>query len=305
MRLYEIAGSKESSLIAATEFESQVRVYDVERRELVTELLTPFQYGGRLVAVIGSDRPLLLAGAYYSHGVAAYDVRQSRLLWQRKDMNRAQAITVCERTRRVGISRDGAGTSILCADSGETLLTLRGTEDLEFGPDPNLVLELGRKGAAVLNTSTGTANWRVPGPCFWGTWGDSGVVVNRHYEDSGEYGSFGPAFLEAFSPGGDPLWRFPARQGAHFLHMAFNSVANTWTCYEFGYATDESHLLTLTPEGELVARVVVPARVSCATTGGARYAVLSDGSVRDPLTSEVIWQFEDPRYARDYKRELP
>jgi hypothetical protein len=82
-----------TDLFATATFEHDVFVWSLRRRERLAVLRTILDFGGRRLCLVPSGRSwLVVAAAYHVHGVCAYHPT-GRVLWERRDLKRAQVVT--------------------------------------------------------------------------------------------------------------------------------------------------------------------------------------------------------------------
>jgi hypothetical protein len=73
---------------ATAECEHAVEVWSLAERRLMSSFETVLDPGGRRLALLAEDRPIVVAGAYHRHGICAYDALSGDRLWQRKELKR-------------------------------------------------------------------------------------------------------------------------------------------------------------------------------------------------------------------------
>lgn len=128
----------EDDLLVTAEFERVVHVWSRERAERCATFETVYDFGGRRVALVPGERPVVVAGAYTRHGVCGYDLSGKRL-WQDRSRTNVQILTALS-GGRVAVSYNRGPTRVLEAATGEEVRSLRGvmqvialTEDLSLG----------------------------------------------------------------------------------------------------------------------------------------------------------------------------
>lgn len=128
----------EEDLLVTAEFERVVHVWSRERAERCATFETVYDFGGRRVALVPGEPPVVVAGAYTRHGVCGYDLSGKRL-WQDRSRTNVQILTALS-GGRVAVSYNRGPTRVLDAATGEEVRSLRGvlqvialTEDLSLG----------------------------------------------------------------------------------------------------------------------------------------------------------------------------
>ncbi len=128
----------EEDLLVTAEFERVVHVWSRERAARCATFETVHDFGGRRVAIVPGERPVVVAGAYTRHGVCGYDL-SGELLWQDRSRTNVQILTALA-GGRVAVSCSRGPTRVLEAATGEEVRSLRGvlqvialTRDLSLG----------------------------------------------------------------------------------------------------------------------------------------------------------------------------
>lgn len=127
-----LAGT-DGMLFASAWFTKDVFVWDAGIGRLRMHLTTGLDFGGRRLAVLEGDPPMVLTGAFSRYGVEAYDLTAGGLkVWQRPDLKKVQRLEVCPLTRRVAVSLERGGCRILGASTGQTLFRPLGYRETAF-----------------------------------------------------------------------------------------------------------------------------------------------------------------------------
>src|SRR4051794_3081527 len=88
----------EPDLFVAGEFEQTAHVWSLERATEVVKIDTVFDFGGRRLALVTGDTPVVVAGAWARHGVCGYSVTGEQI-WQDKTRSAVQHVTALARGR--------------------------------------------------------------------------------------------------------------------------------------------------------------------------------------------------------------
>ena len=82
----------EPDLFVAGEFERTAHVWCLSRATEVASVDTVFDFGGRRLALVTGDAPVIVAGAWARHGVCGYSLTGEQL-WQNKARSAIQHVT--------------------------------------------------------------------------------------------------------------------------------------------------------------------------------------------------------------------
>jgi len=98
-----LAITDESAIVVVAIFESNVQIWSWKTRQLLGELETILDFGGRRLALTPDGR-ICIAGSYH-RGLAAYSVPDGRLLWHRRELRKVQLVNL-----------SASGSEIYCGD---------------------------------------------------------------------------------------------------------------------------------------------------------------------------------------------
>jgi hypothetical protein len=147
-----VVGSWAGTVIVAKETERVVHLFDCETNASLGTLCTIADAGGNRLAVSGDGRTIV-AGAYYSDGVAAYAVTGGHELWRRRDLKRVQDIRISLDDQRVYCCFDHKACHVLDHSSGITTRTLSGVRHVWESPYADIMLV--EKRTLIMQTSAG------------------------------------------------------------------------------------------------------------------------------------------------------
>jgi hypothetical protein len=114
----------EGDLFVAGEFERTAHVWSLGQAAPVADFDTVFDFGGRRLAMLTGDTPVVVAGAWARHGVCCYSLTGERL-WQNKARTNVQHVTALA-SGRVAVGYGKGPAAVLNASTGEELRSLRG-----------------------------------------------------------------------------------------------------------------------------------------------------------------------------------
>jgi hypothetical protein len=131
----DIAASPEGRLAAAVDMGQEVFVWDLAARREIRSFRSVFESGGRRLAV--SDNGLIVAAAYRAQGVACYDSKTGRPVWERKDLRQVQCLSMSASSQFVYVGFENGPCKVLWTSSGYTAFNMRGVRDVfesAYGP---------------------------------------------------------------------------------------------------------------------------------------------------------------------------
>jgi hypothetical protein len=113
----------EPDLFVAGEFERTAHVWSLSRATEMAIVDTVFDFGGRRLALITGDTPMIVAGAWARHGVCGY-LLTGELAWQNKARSAVQHVTALD-AGRVAVGYAKGPAVVLDAVTGQELRSLR------------------------------------------------------------------------------------------------------------------------------------------------------------------------------------
>ncbi|WP_432542915.1 WD40 repeat domain-containing protein [Kineococcus sp. SYSU DK002] len=202
----------EEDLLVTAEFERVVHVWSRERAARCATFETVYDFGGRRVALVPGERPVVVAGAYTRHGVCGYDLSGERL-WQDRSRSNVQVLTALA-GGRVAVSCDRGPTRVLDAATGKEVRSLRGVLQV-MALSEDLSLAVGGGWCRLLDRCLDPLAPRIPtglGPVW------SAATDGKHLaiEDNG--------FLRLLDLDGHER----VRVGDHLRPLAHDPVTRTW-----------------------------------------------------------------------------
>ena len=248
----------EEDLLVTAEFERVVHVWSRERAARCATFETVHDFGGRRVALVPGERPVVVAGAYTRHGVCGYDLSGERL-WQDRSRTNVQILTALA-GGRVAVSYNRGPTRVLEAVTGEEVRSLRGvlqvialTEDLSLGVSSSW--------CRLLDASLDPLGPRIM----------TGLNPAWFAASDGEH--------LAISGIGGPLrfldldGRERASVAGHFRHVVHDPVTATWVLV-WDSDDGQTSLLRLTHDAEVLEQRSWGSFCDVATMGGGKALVL-------------------------------
>lgn len=255
----------EEDLLVAADFHGAMGLWSLARGARCAEFDTMYDFGGRRVALVPGERPVVVVGAYERHGVCGYDTAGERL-WQDRSRTNVQTLTALA-GGRVAVSYNRSTTRVLEAATGHEVRSLRGVRRV-FALRPDVSLGLGSDWCRLLGRSLDPLGPRIPVP--------SAALVSVAYDGDhvaiAEVG--GP--LRIIDSGG----RERARVDDHFRHVVHDPTTDTWVLIR---ATSEGQysLLRLTHDAEVLEqRPCISVYDAATMRGGKTLALLTEKGLR-------------------------
>ncbi len=114
----------EQDLFVAGAFEQTAHVWSLGRAAEVACVDTVFDFGGRRLALVTGDEPVIVAGAREGHRVCGYSLNGARI-WQSTTHSAVQHVTALA-SGRVAVGFERGPATVLDATTGQELRSLRG-----------------------------------------------------------------------------------------------------------------------------------------------------------------------------------
>src|SRR5688572_27084899 len=115
-----LATSWSGSVIAAGQFEHTIHIWDLATASRLNTFATILDFGGTRQA-ISSDGKKCIAAAYCVEGLAAYSTSSGAETWRRKDLKKAQNVTISLDDRQVYACFDERSCQVLNIETGKTI----------------------------------------------------------------------------------------------------------------------------------------------------------------------------------------
>lgn len=260
--LQEVAAPPwEEDLLVAAESGPVVHVWSRERAARCATFETVHDFGGRRVALVPGERPVVVAGACTRHGVCGYDLSGQRL-WQDRSRTNVQILTALA-GGRVAVSCNRGPTRVLEAATGEEVSSLRGVLQV-IALTPGLSLGVSGGWCRLLDASLDPLEPRIM----------TGLHPAWLAASDGEHlavsGIGGPLrFLDLDG-------RERASVAGHFRHVVHDPVTATWVLVRVS-DDGQTSLLRLTEDAEVLEqRPWVPFRDVATMCGGRMLVLLTD-----------------------------
>jgi hypothetical protein len=282
----EATGSRD--LFATAELARSVTVWSFKQRKKLSEFDTGLDFGGRRLGLIPSRRPLVIVGAYYRHGVSAYEPNSGGLVWQRKDARRVQAVRPIrwqQNSFAVAIGREAAPLLVIDSVSGEDLKVCRGVRYLYQSPHLPLALAQLRHRVRLVSLPDMKALWQRPSESF--------SVLDAASSPTGFLCSWAGGWLTCMNLSGETVWRWSPRHGEHCLRLSWNPDLDAWVAVIWPFIKGGTKTVTLvTPGGDATEAFQIGEVAEAEFLDHGRYLVCSDGVVRGIPSGEVVWKFQ-------------
>lgn len=274
MEIRQIAISTDNRHLVFGAFEKGVEVWDVCTGVRVSAFDTILDFGGERLA-IDKDAEILVAAAYERHGIAGYSAQRGTLLWQRRDLKKAQLISTSPRSNRVYAGFEEGPGYVLDSKTGQTLSKHRGVRHfVESYYEP--LIFMGAAHPVVLHPESGAKVMSVPpySSAFISVAFAPGKIAL-----SGMGGS-----VRCFELGsGRLVWRFNPQPGVHCLNMVYSIQSDAFFGILWPFQTGgDMELVRFDDNGEanLIANIGQPAEAAFDQVSAT--LVTSDRELVDP-----------------------
>jgi hypothetical protein len=292
----DIACPLESAdLFATAEFDGRVTVWSVAAQKPIATFDTVCEFGGKRLAVVDGDPPIVVAGAWARHGVCAYEATSGRMLWQRRDLRQVQTLSALP-SGRVGVGFERRVFHVLAASSGETLTTIRGVYDLYASRNVPFALGQGRSGSEWIGL------YDLRGARIWRAHMSSFAIVDA---------ALGPDAIlvaEVGSPlgcldwSGVDQWHWVPPGSGDVIRVAWNEQAEAWAAAHRPHGPMEPLrmlLLDLATDGEIRSSREIGSVYEAQFLAGGSLLVVSriegneiiGGEVLHVTSGERVWSF--------------
>ena len=259
-----------------------------ERRR-VSQISSGLDFGGRRLAVITGDQPVVVVGAYYRYGVSTYYASNSQRMWERRDLKRVQSVRIIpsgQESTTIGVGREGAPFLVLDSISGAEVASLRGVRDAFASPDGQLALQELRTGIRLCSLPEWNVIWSKPLESFG--------VLDAAFGPQGMACSWAGRGVDCFDFKGTRIWHWDPPEGAHVLRVAWSHPADSWVgvCRPYkGDASASEWLVGIQSDGKATSYFDLGQPAETEFLDAGRYLVTSDGVVRNIPTGNIVWQF--------------
>jgi hypothetical protein len=285
-----------ADLFATAEFDGRVTAWSVGAQKPIAAFDTVSDFGGKRLAILDGDPPMVVAAAWARHGVCAYDATSGSVLWQRRDLRQVQTLSALP-DRRVGVGFERRVFHVLAGSSGETLATVRGLYRLYASRNLPFVLGEGRSGSQWI----GLYDRR------WARVWRARISSFAMYE-----AALGPDAILAAEVGsplscldcsGADRWHWVPHGGGDVIRVAWNEQADAWAAVHRPSERTEPRrgmqLLELTTDGGIrSSREIGPVFEAQFLAGGSLLVVsriegneLIGGEVLHVPSGERMWSF--------------
>jgi hypothetical protein len=283
-----------SSWFATGEWERAVDVWSTSERSRVSSFETILDPGGRRLAALGEDRPVVVAGAYNRYGVRGYDAATGQVLWQRTDLKRVQSLDPLPE-RRVAAGFDDRSLHVLDGDTGETLVKIRAIEQFYARSDRPIAIGVGHSGSGWFGLYD-LENFKR----LWKEESSFTILHAALGADSVSVAEVGGA-VRCLDYDGIERWRWSPPAGEHVERLAWNSSGAFFCGVLHPYETKRSPaaLITFDDHGDIAAANQIADAMEYEFTADGEALVLStldaerysEGVVLSVSSADVVWRF--------------
>lgn len=273
-----LAASEGTPLVAAGEFSKNVTIWDLNTCQRKSSFESVLDFGGERL-VLSHDGSRCVAAAYQRLGLVCYATDTGDPLWERRDLKKAQYVSLGSDRESVYVGFDSRPCHILNLGTGDTVGTLRGVREVWHDPASRRQLHYSRtKPLNVVEEQSTVALGElcsVLSACF----AAEAVVVS-------EVG--GP--VRCFNGKLRRLWNYVPPEGAHVLDLVFCPSACAVFGVQWPYHKGGPHkLLRFAPQDGTVREVagITEAWETCFCCEGTRL-LASGGQLIDTQSGDQV-----------------
>jgi hypothetical protein len=286
-----IAGADFFVTAAATE---DITVWSLSDRKLVSHFKSVMDFGGRRLAILPVNEPIVFAGAYDRHGLCAYTI-EGEPIWHRRDLKKVQTIAIGRYTAphfQLGVECASGPYHLLEPATGEGEHDLPGVHYAYDGPAHFLAestggIELYRQGADEMVWSRPRNLVDFDGII------DATVTDSRFAYSERALGND----VRCYSLNGTELWNWSPPKNCVAEQIRWDADRRVWRLIERESGSPlPKTLVTLDPQGAQVAQTRLEDAEYMEFLDGGRYLVTSKGQVLACESGSVVWQFADGEF---------
>jgi hypothetical protein len=285
--------------------DGSVQIWPIPEQAPWAEFDTILDFGGpRLALCGGSDRLVVVAGAWERHGICAYDATTGERLWERKDLKKVQALSPVD-GNAVAACLDSRPMHLLDLASGATVATVRGVRRFwQSRHAPVGAAEVAGR-VALLGCDDWTVRWRAPVGGFAllaAAFAPEAVLVADVIDSTFDAGAV--SSVHCFSLAGELLWQRAVPSGANVPWLSWDAEADVWLGIRHNLERREPEmLLRWSREGELLSRVALGYFEEYAFLPSGRLLVTAGGQVVDTKTARQVGRLPPPQadVTEDYR----
>ncbi len=295
-----MAASQIGSLFAAAHYEQDVFVWDLEQRKLKMHLETDLDFGGRRLAIMGGEHPRVIVGSEQGVGLACYDLTAGGLkIWHRPELAGVETITVCDHTKRIGVTLADGRALVVGSNTGQTYFTIDNCEGLTFSGGREAILmerqgnllyaqlpDLKEAGSFDLDGKTPVRILARPEAVLVAAVGEFGLGSSED-SDSDE-----THVLSLHSWSGRRQWTLKLESGQRVLALGKQESNSLFHVVAWSSGDNASvEVVSVNPQGEIVFRRELPEMTEFAFFGDGEHLLDSDGAVRHLPDLRVEWDY--------------
>lgn len=303
-----VAASQIGSLFAAAHYEQDVFVWDLEQRKLKMHLETDLDFGGRRLAVMGGEQPRVIVGSEQGVGLACYDLTAGGLkIWHRPELAGVETITVCDHTKRIGVTLADGRALVVGSNTGQTYFTIDNCEGLTFSGGREAILmerqgnllyaqlpDLKEAGSFDLDGKTPVRVLARPEGVLVAAVGEFGLGSAEDSETDETH------VLSLHSWSGRRQWTLKLEPGQKVLALGRQDSTSLFhaVAWNSGDSSDVE-VVSINPKGEVVFRRELEEMTEFAFFGDGEHLLDSDGAVRRLPELKVEWNYLEAEFEAD------
>lgn len=276
--------------------DGSVQVWSIPEQAPRAAFDTILDFGGRRLALCGgSDRQVVVAGAWERHGICGYDARTGERLWQRKDLKKVQSLSPVDGSA-VAACFDTRPMHLLDAASGATVATVRGVRRFWQSRHAPVGAAEVTGHVAIIGSDDWTVRWRAPvaGFALLDTAFAPDAVLVADVADS-TFDADAVSSVYCFSLAGELLWRRSVPADTNVPWLSWDAGADEWLGIRHNVEKREPEmLLRWSREGDLLSRVALGYVGEYAFLPSGQLLVTAGGQVVDTKAARQIGRLSPP-----------
>ncbi|MFD0680351.1 MULTISPECIES: hypothetical protein [unclassified Paenibacillus] len=268
-----------NDIFVTAEFEKTVSVWSMIKMEKLATFDTVMDFGGSRLAVIPTENPLVVAGAYERYGVCGYNAITGGLLWQRKDLKKVQIIRwmpISSKGVLVGAGFDTKPYLILNALTGETEQSLRGVREVYLHENGEFAIQTTDSEVRLCNLPDWKVAWKKKGRLNRAAFNDEQVLLT--WADG----------TRCFNLNGQELWNVEN----NFMEITWHKKLGHWLGIQhFGNRNEGKgmEIVQLDTNGDVVFKTNIGLTSSWGFFADGGHLVTSSGEVLSIPELEIVW----------------
>jgi outer membrane protein assembly factor BamB len=220
-----LAISRDSSIVAAAEFEHKVHIWDINTGNKISEFMTVLDFGGTRLA-LSHDGLLCLAASYGRGGISCHSTKNGEILWHRNDLSKFQKLSMAADGKKMYCDIDSSHCLIIDLENGSIVDKIPKVRIIYENNDGSRQLLVGNN--LVLKNIIENLSFlleRDKPSLLSSSFGDKILCISK---SGGDVHFFN-------SNNGQEIWRYQPISGSHVLELGYFHENNCFYGIEWPY----------------------------------------------------------------------